>query len=529
MARVVPPWYALVWVVLVPWLLALDATTTWTGAVASGASMALAFGVTVFAWFPRAMADYAGAPLWIVALAAALAAPAFQPQFLAFALARHGARRRGLGAAGVATVGAAAYVATEWLLPKLFGDTLGMALYASPLLRQAADVAGVGGLTLVVVLVNECVCASVRGVRRGAAAVGAPLLVAGFLVASLATYGAVRRGELATATTTPPLTVGIIQADVAHYDRLAAEVGTFDAVRRILDAHFALSDELLARQHPDVLVWPETVYPTTFGHPKSADGAAFDRAIGGFVVHAGLPLIFGSYDADGGREYNAAVFLEPGAGDTVTFDVYRKATLFPLTERVPPWLDGPQLRAWLPWVGSWVPGAGAPVTALHLAGGRVLRVAPLICYDAIDPRNAARAVRAGAELIVTLSNDSWLADGEGAHLHFVVSAFRSIETGRPQVRATTTGISAVVTPTGDVLTAAGVHEHAGLVAAVAPVAGPPPPAVRWGDRLGPLALAMAAAMLALGGRSDDASVARRDRASSRSPSDSPFPDAAMRR
>src|SRR6185436_21098809 len=125
-----------------------------------------------------------------------------------------------------------------------------------------------------------------------------------------------------------------------------------------------------------------------------------------------------------------------------------------------------------------------PILGLALPDGRRIRVAPLICYDAVYPWNAARAVRDGAELLVTLSNDSWLANGDGARLHFLVSIFRSIETRRPQVRATTTGISAVVTSAGDVVTSAGVHERAGFVATVSPVRDGLPLATRLGDWLG---------------------------------------------
>ena len=77
----------------------------------------------------------------------------------------------------------------------------------------------------------------------------------------------------------------MVQADISHYDRLRAEVGTFQAVRTIVDAHFALSAEALRRADLDFLVWPETVYPTTFGAPKSEDGAAFDRAVEGRRIH----------------------------------------------------------------------------------------------------------------------------------------------------------------------------------------------------------------------------------------------------
>ena len=497
-SRVVAPWYLLFWIFLVPWLLALDRTVTMRGALASGLAMAAVFSAIVFRWFPVAMADYAQAPLWLVSTIGLLVTPVFQPQLVVFPLVRQAARQRGLSATMVAIAGAAAYVGAEWAFGKVLGDTIGLGLHPSRAVRQLADVAGPPGLTLALVLGNECVRASVAAVvaRAGMRRIAMPLAILALMVTLLAGYGRIRLAELETRASEPPITVGIVQANIAHYDRLKAEIGTYEAVRHILDAHFEVSRSIFDSNAIDLLVWPETVYPTTFGTPKSEDGAAFDRAIGGLVVATGRPLVFGSYDAEGGREYNAAVFLEPDGQGGVTFDTYRKATLFPLTERVPAWVDGPRLRAWLPWLGSWHPGTGAAVMDLRLPGGRRIRTAPLICYDAVYPWNAARAVLGGAELLVTLSNDSWLADGDGARLHFLVSIFRSIETRRPQVRATTTGISAVVTPAGDVVASAGVHERTGLVAAVNPIRSTLPLATRLGDWLGPVAIGLVMLLLA---------------------------------
>src|SRR5262249_13566968 len=139
---------------------------TWRGALASGVVMAVAFSAVVFWWFPVAIADYASAPVWITALLGLVAAPLFQPQLVVFALARHAARRRGLGAVARGVCGACAYVGAEWVVPKLFGDTLGLALFASPWLRQGGDVAGVPGLTLAIVLANECVRGSAAALVR---------------------------------------------------------------------------------------------------------------------------------------------------------------------------------------------------------------------------------------------------------------------------------------------------------------------------------------------------------------------------
>jgi len=505
-ARVEWPWVVLGWCALVPWLAALERTPTLARALGSGLLMCEAFCVAVFFWFAQAMATYTGAPLGVGLLVLLVLGPLLQPQLLAFAAARHLARRRGAGPWRTALTGACVYVGVEWASPKLFADTIGHGLYASPLLRQAADLAGAPGLTFALLLGNECAWAALRAVAAPAAArarwraLAAPLAALALLVAALLAYGGWRYRTLAGAAGAgAPLRAGIVQADISHYEQLGRELGTYDAVRLILDGYFELSGALLQRAAPaavDLLVWPETVYPTTFGAPKSADGAAFDRAIVGFVDRAGVPLVFGSYDVDGGDEYNAAVFLAPSAAGRLRFDTYRKASLFPLTERVPALLESPLVRRWLPWLGTWKPGAGGQVVALRLRDGRTLHVAPLICYDAVDPRLAIDAVRRGAEVIVTLSNDSWFAIGGGPRLHLVVSAFRSLETRRPQLRATNTGISAIITPTGELLGSIGVDERATLVGTVTPVRATWTLMLAWGDWFGPTALAGTALLLA---------------------------------
>jgi apolipoprotein N-acyltransferase len=79
----------------------------------------------------------------------------------------------------------------------------------------------------------------------------------------------------------------------------------------------------------------------------------------------------------------------------------------------------------------------------------------------------------------------------------VVAAFRSIETRRPQVRATTTGISAIITATGELAEVAGVHERAALVGTVTPETRATTLMLAWGDWLGPTALGLGVALLML--------------------------------
>ncbi|HKA28601.1 MAG TPA: apolipoprotein N-acyltransferase [Candidatus Binatia bacterium] len=510
-ARCTQPWTALGWVMLVPWLAALDRARSLRATLAVALLMTVAFEVAGFGWFAEAVERYTATPAPVALVLLALFAPLLQPQLITCALARWATLRRGSGALRVALAGACAWVGTEWAVPKLFGDTIGYGLWPSAWMRQGADVAGLPGLTLVLLLGNDCALVTARALAGGVhrrAATAAAMLAA--LAAALMGYGVVRERALAPlADRVAPVEVGIVQADIGRYDRLAAARGTFGAVEAILGVHVLLSQKLLRHETLDLLVWPETVYPTTFGTPKSPEGAAFDGAIASFVSRTGIPLVFGAYDSEDGHEFNAAVLLEPARTGPLAFETYRKATLFPLTERVPALLDGTRVRRWLPWLGSWTPGAGGDVLTVTLRGGRRLRVAPLICYDALAPALARNAVRSGAELIVTLSNDGWFGSGPAPWLHLVGAAFRSVETRRPQVRATNTGISAVIDAQGGILTRTDTDERAVLAATVMPVAYRSTLVLRWGDWLGPLALGALIALLVAPAWRPDAPVRRR--------------------
>ncbi|HVN85421.1 MAG TPA: apolipoprotein N-acyltransferase [Candidatus Binatia bacterium] len=486
------------WFALVPWLALLDRVTSVRAALAAGWLMCEAFVLIVFAWFPSAIQNYTTWPWWLAVAAVIAVAPLLQPQFLTVALARHLVRRRA-GWLPVAFTGACIYVGTEWLCPKLFADTLGQTLYPSKLMRQAADLAGAHGLTFALFVVNECALATLRGFAGDASsrrAAWEPAACAVTLTLGLLAYGAVRVEQFDDATQPAgSLTVGAVQANISKYGQLAERMGTYDATRMILDTHFALSDRLRSQAEVDLLVWPETVYPTTFGTPKSEEGAAFDREIVGYIARTNIPLIFGAYDLDDGAEFNAAMILQPARDGKLFVEAYRKHWLFPLIERAPALLDSDAIRRWLPWLGTWNAGAGPQVIAVTVRSGRTIRVAPLICYDAIDPALPLTAVQQGADLLVTLSNDSWFNFGRVPRLILVLSAFRSIETRRPQVRVTNTGISAIISPTGAIVKRVGIDRRGTLLAPVTPAAPAMTLMLRWGDWFGPTALASGALSL----------------------------------
>lgn len=488
--------WGLGFVALVPWLLTLDAERPMWRALANGALMSVAFVAAVFYWFGAAIGAYTGVGATTATLALLLLAPLAQPQFLAFALARQWAGRR-YGPVLRALAGASAWVACEWLVPKVLGDTLGHGLFPSAVLRQVADLGGAAGITALLLLVNEAVAFAIAQRGRGLRAALRPLALGAAILACMAGYGTLRRAGLQAPASDDAATlrVAMVQASIVDYERLRKEIGAYAVVRKVLDTHYALSWSAIRDHDADVLLWSETVYPTSFGHPRSEDGAALDREIQGFVDAAGVPLVFGTYDRDGQGEYNAAAFLEPGKG---LLGVYRKTYPFPLTEYVPSWLDSPGLRRALPWTGGWRPGDGARVLPLRSADGREVNVLPLICLDDVHPDLAIDGARLGAQAIVGISNDSWFTDYPvGARLHLAVAAFRSIETRLPQVRLTSNGLSAIIDDTGEVLASTSIGDQAVLTAFVSARDPAPTLMVRWGDWVGRAGAALLLALAAL--------------------------------
>lgn len=475
--------FVLGFVALVPWLVSLAACTRLRSTLFNAWAMSIACVLTTFSWFAFAIADYLGLSPLVAMLVLVIAAPLLQPQFITYALARRFAARR-LGPWMVVMVGASVWVATEWLWPKLLGDTIGHGLYPAGWLRQFADVAGAAGLSFLLIVANESIAMAWMRRRLSLRDWAAPLAVALAIPLVLAGYGALRLSMLPSVNDadTKPLRVGMVQSNIVDYDRLRAEIGGYEVVRRVLDTHFSLSYPAAKTGQVDALLWSETIYPTTFGQPKSEDGAAFDREIIDFVDAVGVPLVFGTYDIDAAGEYNAAAFIAPGAPP---LGFYRKTRLFLFTEYMPAWLERLGLRGILPWAGAWQKGSGARVMPLRLADGREVPVQVLICLDDVDPSLAINGARLGAEALLGMSNDSWFTRHPvGAQLHLQVAAFRSIETRLPQLRATSNGISAVLDPTGAVIASTGMNEQALLIGEV--TTRPPPFTLMraWGDWLG---------------------------------------------
>ena len=79
----------------------------------------------------------------------------------------------------------------------------------------------------------------------------------------------------------------------------------------------------------------------------------------------------------------------------------------------------------------------------------------VICYESVYGEHFARFARDGAEVMFLVTNDGWWGDTYGYKQHFSFSRLRAIETRRAIGRSANTGISALISPKGDVIESLG--------------------------------------------------------------------------
>ena len=430
-------------VFLVPLWRALEAAPS----LRSSASAGWIFGAVAYAggftWLWRLVDPFldgnrlVGAVLWLAYGAW------FATGFAFYGLAVRAIRDRGWS---MALAGVPPLLVLEWLQLQIFPLYAGNALVTFPVWAQAADVGGPLLLTALLGYAN-LVAFEAWSWWRGERACPTTLALLAALVGVLTFgYGRLRVGTVdARTAAAPALRVGVVQADL--------DVGTRDALSvQSHERHLAQTRELLAGGEVDLVVWPESAYVRGLRRPLPISGRPIRKELS-------VPLVFGAasvVEQGGRRRKSNSAFLVDADGEIR--DGYDKNLLIPLAEYLPLARILGLLSPWLPHTEDF--GAADTTPALRLGGWRL---ATPICYEAIRPEFVRRMVqRTRPHLLITLANDAWFGDSEEPWLHLALARLRAIEHRRWMVRATNSGISAIVDPAGRIVAETGVLTRANL-------------------------------------------------------------------
>ena len=322
---------------------------------------------------------------------------------------------------------AALWVLFEWLrswlltgFPWLY---LGYA-HIDTWLAGWAPILGVYGLSFAVAFSASCLFLAWRSRQT------ATLVSYGGLLATLWGGGLLLKPiEWVAAASPLPLSVALYQPNIPlerKWDRRA--------YRAILDQYERSIRPMFAQ---DIIVWPESAIPRLYDSARGfLDPIARRANVTDTALVTGIP----TRDA-AGRVYNSIVALGLGSGR------YDKQRLVPFGEYVPleRWLRG--LIDFFDLPMSSFSSGGADQGPLQ-AGNH--RLAPLICYEIVYPDLAARSARR-AEMLVTISNDSWFGRSIGPLQHLQMARMRALENGRYLLRGTNNGVTAIIDHRGTVV------------------------------------------------------------------------------
>ena len=382
---------------------------------------------------------------------------------------------------------AAAWIVTEWLRATLFTgfawNPEGVALIGTPVARLAAWV-GTYGLSGVLVLMAGTVLLLLRRRWRSAGAIGGAVAVATALTL------------LAPAAPPPTETaIRIVQPNIGQQDKWRP----------------GFSDEILRRLGnlsapgagaPRLLLWPEAAITEPFEDgrrdPRRQEDVAFTRAQVQSLLAPGDLLLAGGItvrSADRRRATSATNSVFAVAGGGRMLGRYDKAHLVPYGEYLPmrPILSAIGLSRLAPGDLDFDPGPGPRSLDLPLVG----RIGFQLCYEIIFSGEVVdRANR--PNLIFNPSNDAWFGSW-GPPQHLAQARLRALEEGLPVLRATPTGVSAVIDADGRLVDS--IPSGAGVIDAQLPAPKPATLFARLGNALPLLlALVLAAAAIAVGRR-----------------------------
>lgn len=424
------------WVALIPLLLLLGQPRCASLAMVHG----LAYWLTSIYWIAPTLETYGQLSGWLslvllVLLAAYLALYQGVFGWIGSRLWRAGGWAAVLGLPAL-------WVALEWARAHLLtGFPWNLAAYAWVAVPGALPLAGwIGayGVSFLVLFANVGWARSVAGggVRPG---VVASLIC--FLLLGLGSRFSPGGSEDVGASGVP---VKILQPNIAN-------LVEWDPVQAGSNYHklMRLSRQACEGESDALLVWPESAaWPYVFERHEFLRNDLLTLAEGGCSV-----LLNTVTQAPEGF-FNSALVVGKG-GVTGRYD---KRHLVPFGEFVP-------LAHWLPFVGRLARNAGdfSAGSEVSLLPWRDERIGAAICFEIIFPGEVAAAVRGGATLLATITNDAWYGDTSAPWQHFRAARFRAGENRRPLLRAAITGVSGVVDADGAVLARLGVSEE-GIIA-----------------------------------------------------------------
>jgi apolipoprotein N-acyltransferase len=319
----------------------------------------------------------------------------------------------------------------EWFLTGMPWLYAGYATLKTPI-AQLGAIVGIYGLSLLVAFVSALLLSSLIAFKQKEKTAAFRSLVAAVVIfTASALFGVVKPASSWT-NEVRSIKAAAVQSNVDQRTKwsLAQQRPTLEfyggSISKMTDVDLVLWPEAAMTRRPDQIPY--------FISQIQNIGEQRDQAI-----------ITGMLTLHDGRFYNAMMGYGTATGE------YKKQHLVPFGEYVP--LES-ILRGLIAFfdlpMSSMYPAPEPQYPMAFTLASQDYFAAPVICYEAAYPE-IVRRLAVDSHLITVVSNDAWFGDSIGPHQHLEITQMRAIENGRPILRATQNGISALIDADGQVL------------------------------------------------------------------------------
>ena len=335
----------------------------------------------------------------------------------------------------------------SWILTGFPWLLLGYAHVETPIAGWA-PIVGVFGLSFVCAITGVCAFLAWRSRQ--------PVAVAtyGVIVLTLWAGGAVLKPiQWVARASEQPLSTAIYQPNVPQEHKWDRQY-YYPILRQLEEGTIPLLGH-------DIVVWPEAAIPNYYQNARSfIDPIAAQASMTDTTLVTGIP-----YRPEGTQHYhNSILALGGGTG------VYHKQRLVPFGEYVP--LEG-VLRGLIAFFDLPMSAFTAGPTGQSPLQAGAYRMAPYICYEIVYPDLVA-STASNADLLITISNDSWFGESIGPLQHLQMAQMRALENGRYLIRGTNNGVSAIINHRGQIVKASEQFIETTLVGEVETMLGKTP-------------------------------------------------------
>lgn len=317
------------------------------------------------------------------------------------------------------------WVLFEWLRSWLFTGFpwlyLGSASLNTPL-QNYLPIGGVWLASLMILLMAVALAKGITKQRYWLLVIPLPVII-GWLLPTIWTV-----------PVSNPISVALVQPNIPQALKWNPQYR-----QSILETYIKLS---LSQKDVDIIIWPETAIPAIFKNVKQELTPLLDELEQQHIsLISGLPIVEPDKQFPSGyRIHNGIKILSSGNG------TYYKQRLVPFGEYIP-LLS--YLRGIIDFFNLPMSNFSLPQQNQSLLEVQNHKLAPAICYEIAYP-NLIRDMSRNADILLTISNDTWFGDSIAPAQHLQIARTRAVETGRWLIRDTNNGISAIVDPQGNI-------------------------------------------------------------------------------